>query len=370
MITGQVHKVAEKEACVTFPWIKFSWIQFSWIRFSWIALAASILAAPGCSGTGDGESRDAAVGPETAQDTVTADTGAKDPGSYTDNGPVHDIDASDDVKEVQIGSEIIDGVAHDLSSEACVPNCEGVVCGGDGCGDVCGYCPYGFICKVGLCIEYCEPECEGKECGDDGCGGLCADCADNEYCSPSFTCVLKSCEPTCDVNECGPDGCGGSCGSCKDGFVCLDGRCETDTSCHDVTAVGVCDDKTLLWCQDGVLQKETCDTTNGWVCGYSQTAKKFACVIPEQCEPQCTGKECGPDLCGGQCGQCGGIEVCSTGGACGPPCGDVTEEGACQDNTLSFCHQGILLMYDCESAGKKCQWDPTGNSGQGWFDCL
>ena len=323
------------------------------------------LALAGCGGSG-GE------GTQPDDTGLAADLDVQTPeqGVGTDTVPVLDKGLS-----AESGPDIWLDVAgeaamNETMAEACIPNCSEVECGEDGCGDVCGYCLYGFLCKAGVCIEFCVPDCEGKACGDDGCGGWCADCEENETCAPDFTCVLKSCEPKCDLNLCGPDGCGGSCGSCGEGFVCLGGQCVVDTNCYDITAEGICQGDQLLWCENSVLMKETCDTESGFVCGYSHLAKKYACTTPEQCEPQCTGKECGPDLCGGECGQCGGIETCSTGGVCGPPCGDVTGEGVCQGKTLSFCHQGILIIYDCGSAGKDCKWDPTGNSGQGWYDCL
>jgi formylglycine-generating enzyme required for sulfatase activity len=62
------------------------------------------------------------------------------------------------------------------SVEPCVPDCEGRVCGPDGCGHTCSPgCGYGVKCDDtnGQCIE-CLPQCEGKECGPDGCGGQCS----------------------------------------------------------------------------------------------------------------------------------------------------------------------------------------------------
>ncbi|HEY1694316.1 MAG TPA: hypothetical protein VGG39_19235 [Polyangiaceae bacterium] len=53
--------------------------------------------------------------------------------------------------------------------------------------------------------------------------------------------------------------------------------------------------------------------TDGTSCGTNETCTGGACV----CVPQCAGKNCGTDGCGGSCGACsGGNHVCSGGGQC------------------------------------------------------
>lgn len=304
-------------------------------------------------------------GPQADRMEVT-DTGGTVSRDYMVLGD--EVAGQEDIAKVDDGGE--DGFSFD--QEQCIPMCEGRECGSDGCGGVCGYCPYGYLCKGGICVEYCVPDCTGKICGEDGCGGLCGECKENEFCAEDFTCVLKGCEPQCEGKSCGPDGCGGQCGKCGEGQIC-DSKtwtCVKDTSCHDVTAEGRCLGSLLQWCENGVLMEMDCSKTEGLVCGYSFLAKKYDCITPEQCKPQCVGKECGPDQCGGECGVCGPEEVCSDGGKCGKPCGDVTETGKCEGDVLVFCHQGILVFYDCAAYGLKCKWDPTGNAGKGWYDCL
>ena len=39
---------------------------------------------------------------------------------------------------------------------------------------------------------------------------------------------------------------------------------------------------------------------------------------PDVCQPNCEGKECGDDGCGGSCGECTAVEVCAAG-VCAPP---------------------------------------------------
>ncbi|MCB9730096.1 MAG: hypothetical protein H6746_16620 [Deltaproteobacteria bacterium] len=71
----------------------------------------------------------------------------------------------------------------------CVPQCDGVECGDDGCGGSCGGCEPDQACSDGLCA--CVPQCDGLECGDDGCGGSCGTCGADSFCDPSGQCLLN-----------------------------------------------------------------------------------------------------------------------------------------------------------------------------------
>jgi len=50
----------------------------------------------------------------------------------------------------------------------CVPSCEGMECGDDGCGGQCGQCDDGFKCRQGQCV-----------CGV--CGGTCGECPEIDF---------------------------------------------------------------------------------------------------------------------------------------------------------------------------------------------
>jgi len=126
-------------------------------------------------------------------------------------------------------------------ADICLPDCNGKVCGDDGCGGNCGECmnwcdphcdlaevPYSdpSLCMQDgtLCAQVCCPNCCGKQCGNDGCGGLCGQCEGPQEMCDQGQCL---CQPICDGVECGDDGCGGSCGACDDGWHCSpQGLCE------------------------------------------------------------------------------------------------------------------------------------------------
>ncbi len=46
----------------------------------------------------------------------------------------------------------------------CVPDCEGRACGADGCGDVCGVCAGGTVCRGGSCADPVEILCIPEAC--------------------------------------------------------------------------------------------------------------------------------------------------------------------------------------------------------------
>jgi hypothetical protein len=114
----------------------------------------------------------------------------------------------------------------------CIPDCEGKICGDDGCDGSCGTQPPGVSCT---------PDCSLQECGSDGSGGFCGNGnPDTEGCPWELECVEglcvdeNECYLNCDGVECGPDGCGGACGVCPcescepTEIYCIDGQCRSN----------------------------------------------------------------------------------------------------------------------------------------------
>jgi len=149
----------------------------------------------------------------------------------------------------------------------------------------------------------CIPECDGKCDGEpDGCGKTCVcfgpldACVDGE-------CI---CQPACDGKDCGPDGCGGSCDECGANESCA---------------------------QDGLCE---CDFES---CGGPCCAESEICFDDTCCLPDCNGKDCGTDGCGGTCGACDPGQVCIDN-LCPPPgleCDDGNEVAwdGCTNGMLS-----------------------------------
>ena len=220
----------------------------------------------------------------------------------------------------------------------CTPFCVGRVCGPDGCGGTCGSCidPAQPLCDetVGKCAAKCVPQCSGKSCGPDGCGGSCGACAAGATCNQDAVCLPDAW--TCTAAWYG------------DGAVCDCGCGAADVDCSAPKLP-------IAGC--GPLQ--VCDATGacsskvpaGWTCAASTYAAVDACNcgcgVPDPdckysslavvgckgldpvcqadgtcgaCQPQCTGKECGGDGCGGSCGECADAKAVCSFGKCVLPC--------------------------------------------------
>ena len=202
--------------------------------------------------------------------------------------------------------------------------------------------------------------------------------------------------------EDGPDyACGGA-------WDCYPGV--TAAGCGDVSYEGCCDGATLKYCENDQLKTMDCNSKPacGWDaekgfynCGTGGTAdpsganplscgggcvpdcegKKcggdgcggvcgacppgHACTAAGACEPtctpDCTNKVCGDDGCGGSCGECAEGQNCS-GGICevtvvvGDSCNGITYEGCCDGEVLKYCEGGAVKVGDC-SAEPSCGWD-------------
>jgi hypothetical protein len=85
-----------------------------------------------------------------------------------------------------------------------------------------------------------------------------------------------------------------------------------------------------------------------------------------ECQQQCEGRDCGPDGCGGNCGQCGGMQACWDGVCCSPDCDDFDcgpdgcggSCGHCDDSAV--CLDGLCCEADCD--GKGCGPDGCGGN--------
>ena len=222
-------------------------------------------------------------------------------------------------------------------------------CGDGTCegGETCLSCSEDCACTNGaVCFEAecCEPLCDGVECGDDGCGALCGTCSDVE------SCVDGACYPAsedCDeILDClaGCEGAAVCLQACveaastpaKSAYLalkaCLDAHCEgpVDDACFDAEVVDHC---------------------------KSQYLECTACT------PDCDGIQCGLDsTCGVSCGTCVGEASCEQGVCVPPPavCGDgecEPGEGCadCPDDCGECCGDGLCADdEDCESCPVDC----------------
>lgn len=256
---------------------------------------------------------------------------------------------------------IVDGYANDFDAsgdytlsiaEPCVPNCTGGVCGSDGCGGEC-LCGDGELCFEAVC---CTPLCDGSACGPtaDGCGGSCG-CAAGLTCDEAGGCVDAAQGDQCinpfevqqnpfskagstnlfaddlSVEACGPGLVAGGAGASDavyaltpavSGTYALKLTAAFSAVLYVVTdcanASGTClgadasaGPKVLNVPMDG-------GATYFVVVDGSEAGDQGAYVlqIGAPCAPVCDGLECGPDGCGGVCGDCGPTGTCEVDQLC------------------------------------------------------
>jgi hypothetical protein len=167
--------------------------------------------------------------------------------------------------------------------------------------------------------------------------------------APSWTCPFSD---TCSKKE-----------ACK-------AECYSDADCEAIKAPQA--SKTL---QDCVAECDKQSYEAGSDGGSDATAPDRGPQLDTTCNPSCNGKSCGPDGCGGSCGNCTPPQVCNTNlGQCvssctpncaGRQCGDDGCGGSCGScstglkcNPAGNCEP--LCVPDC--AGKNCGSDGCGGS--------
>ena len=217
------------------------------------------------------------------------------------------------------------------------------------------------ICTSNLCdpdVGCIYPPIPGC-CHDD------TECADMDPCTIT-ACVNKACQTSqlncLDANPCTLDSCvpGQGCqyqpvaGCCLDAVPCDDGDKCTADACVANKCVNT-PVSTPECCQSDCVGKECGPDGCGGYCGQ--------CVAPDYCNgdnecvdicvPDCNGKECGPDGCGTFCGICPNGNSCSDAGQC-VPCfpacaGKVCGPDGC-GGSCGLCPDG----FACESAAGAC----------------
>ena len=100
------------------------------------------------------------------------------------------------------------------------------------------------------------------------------------------------------------------------------------------------------WVDDGECGEGTCQAASGAYSGECGA------------DGDCWGPEW---IC--ECNACPCEEVTPTPNGCG----EVSMEGQCTGTTLRYCEGGAIQQGDCPEC---CGFDPNGNGGGGWYDCL
>ncbi len=245
-------------------------------------------------------------------------------------------------------------------------------------------------CEGGMCQGWKPVACDDADpCSNDWCDpqegcrhdGQCA-CSDASDCPGAGPCVVVTCEaeacayaPLTDGTAC-DDGSGCTlddmcqAGACHGGWACGDDdACTSDECAFDpVTGGQACANVPLVCDDQNACTADTCDAV-----GHPELGSEGGCVftpIPGcVCEALCQTPEglpkaCGPDGCGGSCGECPGGEACSADGQCQvtcecPPGWTCQPDGSCLPsdcNHDSICQtwENPAVCPDCGTGGDFC----------------
>ncbi len=229
----------------------------------------------------------------------------------------------------------------------------------------------------------CTPDCTNAECGDDGCGGSCGSCAPGEACTGGLCLPAADCV----VDDAEPDESGGE-PALTPGVALYRSICPAGDVDYAAFSLAVADDivletsgggggDTLLMLLDGAGRELAADDDSGpdlfsriemaalpagdylvrvSEYGDDDAIASYAITLTTSggCTPDCTGRECGTDGCGGSCGPCPPGESCNAAGQCAVVCTPACTGRECgPDNCGGSC--GSCAPGESCSATGRCE---------------
>ena len=212
--------------------------------------------------------------------------------------------------------------------------------------------------------EPCMPQCEGKVCGDDGCGWVCGTCSGDRPCVSHHCGAIDG--DSCINMNCGNDYVSGYyCGACPDDWSCsmYSRSCTPDGGgCDGIPPGGMCINGSLVTCREDNVYTSFCDFKE---CVDSSGNEEAHCLeVP--CLPSCFGRICGDDGCGGSCGICGVGKSCDSDlGIClpgEPGCGRFKDNDVCAGHVRIVCKEDEIEVSPCLPQGKICMTDSEGRN--------
>jgi hypothetical protein len=197
--------------------------------------------------------------------------------------------------------------------------------------------------RCGSACQACTPDlpmCDGTECvqcqKDADCLGTGATCSSSKMCQCA---TGTACGNLCVDLKTAPDNCG-SCGkTCRTDQVCVNSSCTCDTGimfcgascaqcltgqiptcltngsyhCCDRAKPVYCEQyPDVCWSSDAYCESLIKCPDNSWN-SCPDIAQRYNCTSKQcaTCTAQCSGKDCGDDGCGGNCGQCPTGKACT-----------------------------------------------------------
>jgi hypothetical protein len=242
------------------------------------------------------------------------------------------------------------------------------------CNDILGKCtsmvcdPGKFACKDNSLMK-CNAAGSAFEsmmaCGKGSCDAAGGDC---NICEPGS----KSCDATTPMTvlTCNALGEGYDMKSCAAGTKCVGAgqcvQCSADADCGGANRV--CQNSVCV-CVPQCTGKQCGADGCGGVCGSCTSPKTCNGSGQCTCVPQCNGKQCGPDGCGSSCGSCTSPATCNASGQCacvpqcnGKQCGPDGCNSSCGSCTSpATCNASGQCACVPQCSGKQC--GPDGCNG-------
>jgi parallel beta-helix repeat protein len=259
-------------------------------------------------------------------------------------------------------SDYIYSIYATYTTGPCTPDCTGLECGPDpNCGTECGPCTGEQICNGGTCED---PPASG-----------CTVISGGGSWSGSTTGESNDLEAHCNANSASNIG-----DACYEWTATVTGEhrfdtCSSSTNFDTMLYLYNADGSSEITCNDdddvncsnyrsGFSWSVTVGTTYRiYVDGYEDEGDFVLNIeAPGGCTPDCSGKNCGDDGCGGSCGTCSGGQTCVSGvctgctpDCTGKNCGDDGCGGSC-----GTCSGGqICNIGTCEDPGSGYHLDNT-----------
>ena len=176
-------------------------------------------------------------------------------------------------------------------------------------------------------------------------------CVSTDLCL-NGTCV-SNCAPGCGTATCGFDKCGTSCGTCTAPLFCNGGSCAEEC----LSDVG-CDTIGQTKCSGDGRGYHACgEVAVGclkWGAAKPCTSMPPICESDKcvECQPNCAGKSCGSDGCGGNCGTCPGGTYCNSGKC----------ENTCISDAKCLANPGYFTCAADQISVVKCKESLVGQS--------
>ncbi len=254
--------------------------------------------------------------------------------------------------------------ANPCTDDACVPGGGCLHSANDAeCSDD-NACTVDDHCAEGVCVADGLLPCDDDDvCTTDTCDPAtgCVASLNNAPCDDEDLCTIGD---TCNLGTCAGTGLL----PCDDGNLCTDDSCDPQLGCQFAPNMAPCDDAEPCtdddicgagWCQPG--DPTVCDDGN--VCSGDSCLPGIGCqsvLLPDGtpcldegvekicvagecvCEPDCVGKDCGSDGCGGSCGSCVDEDACTLDEQC--------DAGNCVSTALECADENPCTDDSCEPA--------------------